>query len=145
VRQWVTIVTKRRHRKQRKRALRERKFKRYQYKSDFEKRIASQLKKAKVTFGYETVRLDYVTTKKYVPDFVVGNVIIETKGYFDAQARSKMRAVKESNPSLDIRLLFMQDNKINKNSEFRYSDWCIRHGFKFAFKSVPKEWLSSES
>jgi hypothetical protein len=51
-----------------------------------------------------------------------------------------MLAVKRSHPEADIRIIFMQDSKLNKKSKQRYSDWAARHGFPYAIAEVPKDW-----
>lgn len=108
-------------------------------KNKFEKRIYSQLKKAKVQFKYETERIPYVLAGHYVPDFVLstatGKIYIETKGYFRPEAKRKMVAIKKQHPELDIRILFYSLNK-------QYVKWCEKHGFKYAIEKIPKEWLS---
>jgi hypothetical protein len=80
-------------------------------------------------------------------------LIIEAKGYFKKPDRDKMLAVKESHPDLDIRMLFQKDSYVYPNGrgkprrkpgckDMKYSDWCIKHGFPFAFGTeIPKEWL----
>ena len=123
--------------------------KRGQLKSGLEIRINKELKKAKANYKYEDVALDYTLTKKYWPDFVViverkgmvpRRMFLEVKGYFDAQSRTKMRAVKETNPHLDIRMVFDKDNRIS-GSKMRYSDWCKKYGLPYCVGSIPKDWF----
>jgi hypothetical protein len=50
-----------------------------------ERNIAQQLTTAGVSFEYEGARVPYqvpARTGKYLPDFRVGNIILEGKGYF---------------------------------------------------------------
>jgi len=70
-------------------------------------------------------------------------VIIETKGRFTAADRRKMDAIKEHHPDLDIKMLFMRNNKIHKRSETYYSDWCVAHGYDWAIKHPKEEWLNA--
>ena len=91
-------------------------------------------------------KIPYYLVKQYIPDFSItfkdGRILyIEAKGWLRSEDRTKMIAVKKANPDLDIRLLFQNDNKLNKNSKSRYSDWAAKHGFPFAFKHVPIDWL----
>lgn len=95
---------------------------------------------------YEPVKVAYTIRKDYIPDFVVRTrsgktIYIETKGWFKQEDRVKMRAVKDSNPDLDIRLLFDKNNKVSSRGKMKYTEWCDKHGFKCAIKSVPKEWF----
>lgn len=107
-------------------------------KNKFEKRIARQLKKAKLAFGYESDRIPYVLARHYVPDFVIstpaGKLYVEAKGYFRPDAKAKMVAVKKQHPEKDIRIVFYSKNK-------RYVKWAEKHGFKYAIESIPPEWL----
>lgn len=107
-------------------------------KNNFEKRIFSALKRAKVDFKYESVRIPYILSGHYIPDFLIststGLVYIETKGYFRPEAKRKMVAVKKQHPELDIRIVFYSYNSRNER-------WAIRHGFRYAFEKIPTEWL----
>lgn len=102
-------------------------------------------------------------TRTYTPDFIIRPrvlvkgtsrrskkstgisddevLIIETKGLFTAANRTTMKLVAEYHPDLDIRMVFMRDNKIHKKSDMRYSDWCKRHGIPYAIGDIPEEWL----
>jgi hypothetical protein len=117
------------------------------YRSGFEKRVADQLKEAKVSFGYETEKLTYTVPARkatYTPDFFLPNgIIIEAKGRFRTAAdRQKLILVKETHPDRDIRLLFQNANlPIYKGSKTTYAAWADTHGFVWAEKKVPNEWL----
>ena len=120
------------------------------YKSGLEEKISEQLKSLNVDFSYETEKIYYTQPAKkrsYKPDFIKskkdGNKLyIETKGRLTAADRKKHEWVKDQNPSLDIRFVFTNSNtKIAKNSKTTYADWCNKHGFIFADKEVPKDWL----
>lgn len=115
------------------------------YKSQFEQKLAAQLRKAKVKFEYESTKLPYILERNYIPDFILPNgVIIEAKGKFDAQSRSKMAAVKKAHPELDIRFVFMRaSNKLSKRSKMTYGEWADKYGFPWADSSIPKEWYKS--
>lgn len=93
---------------------------------------------------YEAKKIPYtkLSYHNYVPDWVLPNgIIIEAKGRFTAVDRAKHLLVREQHPELDIRMVFAYDNKIHKNSNTRYSDWCDKHGIIYAFKKVPQEWI----
>ena len=79
---------------------------------------------------------------KYIPDFIIGDLIVECKGRFTSEDRRKMRLVKEQHPDLDIRFVFSRSSsKINKGSKTTYADWCHKYGFPFADKLIPEIWL----
>jgi hypothetical protein len=118
--------------------------------SPLERKVSDQLEKAGVSFGYESLKLPYevpARKAKYTPDFVINNssIIIETKGWFRTAAeRQKMVLVKESNPHLDIRLIFQNASKpIYKGSPTSYAKWAEDNGFLWADKgTVPQAWLT---
>lgn len=120
----------------------------YTLRSGFEKRVATNLDELNVPYTYEMDKIQYTipeTKHKYVPDFKLANgVYIEVKGNFDTKSRQKMAYVIEQNPELDIRLVFMSDNKISKSSTTRYSDWCDKRGIDYCVNpsgQLPPEWL----
>ena len=114
------------------------------YKSGFERTLAAQMHKARVSFKYEPIKLPYVLERTYCPDFVLSNgVIIEAKGKLDPDTRSKMIAVKKAHPELDIRFVFMRaDNKLSKASKTTYAQWAQQNGFQWADSLIPEEWFT---
>lgn len=96
---------------------------------------------------YEEHVIEYVRParkSKYHPDFRLPNgIFIETKGRFETDDRQKHLFIKAQHPELDIRFVFSNPKaKIRKGSPTTYADWCLKHGFLFAHKLIPKEWLS---
>lgn len=112
--------------------------------SNFEQRVAKDLQSRKVPYQYESLVLEFVQVRSYTPDFVLPNgIIVETKGKFTSADRTKHLLVRKQHPDRDIRLLFMQNNKLRKNSKTKYGDWCDRYGIKWAVgASVPDEWIN---
>jgi len=128
--------------------------------SKFEVQIAKELDDAGIKYEYEAIQLEYqeplrknlaqcgecgstdlVRTGWYTPDFLLSSgIIIETKGRFTAADRRKMLAVIEAHPKERIVMLFMRDNKIHKNSNTYYSDWCMKHDIEYAIGHPTKEW-----
>jgi len=112
------------------------------YRSKFEQGLARQLEKAGVDFDYEKESYEYTLVKKYTPDFFLPNgIIIEAKGKFTSEDRRKHLVIKEHYPQLDIRFVFMRDNRLRKNSSTNYSDWAYKNGYNYYIGEVPKEWL----
>ena len=111
--------------------------------SGLERQVADLLDKLKVDYSYESEWFPYVIEHKYIPDFRVGDVFLETKGYFKPADRRKMLAVKRANPDLDIRLVFQAPyNKISKRSKTTYAKWADKHGFlRSAYYAIPTSWL----
>ncbi|GAF93316.1 unnamed protein product, partial [marine sediment metagenome] len=124
------------------------------YKSGLEADVAKQLKHGKKKIQYEWCPLAYVLPERlYWPDFWINreggdDVLVEVKGYLDGDSQRKMRAVKEAHPYLNIVFLFGVDKygnprnpPIRKGAKMRYSDWCEKYGFDYAFGNLKKEWL----
>lgn len=106
----------------------------------FESRIARQLKRSRVVYSYESERLPYTLSRKYIPDFIIEvsghKIYIETKGYLRPEDKSKLRAVKQQHPDLDIRLVFYREVP----SQIR---WAEKNGFPYACIKIPREWFKS--
>jgi hypothetical protein len=116
------------------------------WRSGLEKKIGRELKEQGIPFGFESTKIEYIepaTKRTYTPDFFLHNgIIVETKGRFTASDRKKHLLVKNQYPDLDIRFVFSNsNNKIYKGSKTTYADWCRKHGFQYADKSIPKEWI----
>ena len=113
--------------------------------SRFESKIYDRAIALGYTLQYEPkdAKLRYVLEKTYVPDFVLPNgIIVEAKGWFTSEDRTKMIQVKKANPEADIRFLFQADNRIRKGSKTYYSDWAKKHGFPYAVgKEIPEAWF----
>lgn len=136
------------------------------YRSNFEKKLADHLKKQKIPFKYEWIRIPYtqVLERNYTPDFALttklkggltrdgysGILFLESKGIFSPGDRKKTLAIRECHPDIDIRFVFMADNyltskkkkKGGNSSGLKYSSWCEKHGFKyFVGANPPKEFF----
>jgi len=115
------------------------------YRSGLEEDTAAYLKKKKVKFTYEKEKIKWVDLKvrTYTPDFVLANgIIVETKGRFISVDRRKHKEIKRQFPELDIRFVFNNSRaKLYKGAKSSYGDWCEKHGFKYADKVIPDEWL----
>lgn len=115
------------------------------YRSGLEEKIASQLEDLGVAVEYEKFKIKYKVNedRTYTPDWKLPNgIIVESKGRFTATDRKKHLLVKAQRPDLDIRFVFSNSRaKLNKGSKTTYADWCNKHGFIFADKLIPEEWL----
>lgn len=119
----------------------------YGFRSGLEEQIAEQLTKAGVPVAYESEKIAYLKparNAKYTPDFILPNgIVIESKGRFMVDDRQKHLIIKEQFPEIDIRFVFSNSrSRISKNSKTTYAMWCERHGFLFADKFIPEEWIS---
>jgi len=118
------------------------------YRSGLEETIAKDLKEAGISFLYEDKKITYQVNqvRTYTPDFILPNgIIIETKGRFVVDDRMKHLMIREQYPHLDLRFVFSNSrNKIRKGSKTTYGDWCDKHGFLYADKRIPDEWLKQQ-
>lgn len=117
------------------------------YRSGLEEDVDGALKNAGIDGEYEQHKIEYVqpaTKHKYTPDFRLPNgIFVETKGRFVTADRKKHLLIKDQHPELDIRFLFQNaNNRLSKKSKTTYAQWCKKHGFLYAEKVIPVEWLS---
>jgi hypothetical protein len=116
------------------------------YRSGLEDDIAKDLKDRGVEFEYEKlkVRWQLLENKTYTPDFKLPNgIIIESKGRFVQADRKKHLIIQDQHPFLDIRFVFSNSKaKLYKGAKSTYGDWCNKHGFLYADKRIPEEWLT---
>ena len=111
--------------------------------SHLEEQVADLLDEMKIEYQYESEKLPYLIEANYIPDFKGGDIYLEAKGYFPPDQRRKMKAVKESHPDLDIRIIFQSpNNKISKRSKTTYAKWAEKNGFPWcAYYAIPVDWL----
>jgi hypothetical protein len=119
------------------------------YRSGLEVGLAEALTHVGINGEYEQHKIKYTkpaTNHTYTPDFRLPNgIFIETKGRFVAEDRKKHILIKDQHPELDIRFVFQNSkNKIRKGSNTTYADWCEKHGFQYADKTIPETWLNSQ-
>lgn len=124
------------------------KHKRYKegFKGSLESKIAKLLRTKKCKAEYESMRVPYVLPKIYKPDFTITNPngyvwYLEVKGYFRYEDQVKMKAVKFSNPELDIRMYFPKDNRVQR-SDMTNSQWCEKYGYKYSVGKLPSKWFT---
>lgn len=121
----------------------------YGYRSGLEGRISKQLKDLDVPVKYEEMKIKYAINevRTYTPDFELPNgIIIESKGRFVVADRKKHLLIKKQYPDLDIRFVFSNSRaKINKGSKTTYGMWCDKHGFLYADKLIPQEWIDESN
>jgi len=121
------------------------------WRSGLEEKVAAELDRHGIQYEYEQNSISFVVpsrTAKYTPDFYVTSrsgklIICESKGRFVTADRQKHLLVKAQHPELDIRFVFSNSRQtISKTSRTTYAMWCEKHGYLYADKLVPKEWLN---
>lgn len=118
----------------------------YGFRSGLEERVAAQLKAAGIDPKFESEKIEYTKPEskhKYTPDFpLTKHLIIETKGRFMPDDRAKHLLLKAQHPHREVRFVFSRSaTPISKGSKTTYAMWCDKHGFKYADKLIPPEWL----
>jgi hypothetical protein len=123
----------------------------YGYRSGLELKVADQIKEANYPLNYETETLNYIVPErksKYTPDFIFTKkngtlMYIETKGRWTATDRKKMKHILQSNPDIDLRIIFQNPNqRISKSSKTTYEAYALKLGIQHvAKKNIPLEWL----
>lgn len=121
------------------------------YRSGLEETISRQIADAGLPVVYEPKddKVSYTWPERqstYLPDFKLpkqgGFFFVETKGRWTVDDRQKHLLIKEQHPDIDIRFVFSNQNApLYKGSPNRYCDWCDKHGFVYANKTIPTEWL----
>lgn len=100
------------------------------YRSGLERTFATNV--AGCGFEFEPTSLPYTMHRRYVPDFVKGDVLIECKGFFRAGDTLKYKSVRESYP--DRELIFVLSDpykKVRKGSKLCMGQWCFKEGFAY--------------
>lgn len=130
------------------------------YRSGLEDRTIELLNRSGVQYEYEPKwgRLAYTKPAKecvYTPDFYITTdsgkqIVVETKGIWDADDRAKHLLIRETYPELDLRFVFSNPKaRIRKGSKTTYADICEGRGrgdykgvtWKYAGKAIPDSWL----
>ena len=115
------------------------------YRSGLEERIAHELRLQGVPFSFEEVVVPYVKRPAtYTVDFYLhhNGILIETKGWFLSEDRTKHLLVKQQHTALDIRFVFARHNSpLRVGSRTTYSSWAEKHGFRWAQASIPRDWI----
>lgn len=119
------------------------------FRSGLERRNAQRLREAGHPFDFEPFKIRYTQPAKsrlYLPDFVLPNgLIIEMKGRWETKDRRKFVYLKDSHPHLDIRFVFSNAHStLSKRSKTTYAEYCDDHGWPWAHKEIPFEWVQEE-
>lgn len=112
--------------------------------SRFEEAFEADLKARKVKYEYEATTFSYTVPKTYTPDFKIGNIYIETKGYHKGIQVYLQQFVhfRRQNPELDVRFVFDRGIANKKlGVKMTYADWANKNNIKWAEETIPDEWL----
>ena len=114
------------------------------FRSTTELRVAQQFQDEGVPYTYETDRLGYSLKRNYTPDFKIGDVFVEVKGYWPPSDRAKLLAVFKSNPET---MLFVALERpaltISKKSKTTYAQWCDNNRIPWCPVPIPQQFLTA--
>lgn len=113
------------------------------FRSGFEGKVADHLNAAGVNWEYEQYKYDLLIPRSYTPDFVLSNgVVLEVKGYFDAEDRRLIKLFKEQHPSVDIRMVLQKPHqKLTKTGSMTYARWCDKYSVPWCEGPIiPSSW-----
>ena len=117
------------------------------YRSGLEQINAKHLEIEGVPYEYEVLRIPFLQPAKirqYTPDFLLlrNGILVETKGVFATEDRQKHILIKEQHPLIDLRFVFSNPrSKIYKGSTTTHAMWAEKHGFLWAAKLIPQQWI----
>jgi len=120
------------------------------YRSGLEDKCAQQIEAAGLVVHFEEDKLKYHWPQRqstYTPDFRVNRsdgtaYYIESKGRFTVADRQKHLLIQTQHPDIEIRFVFSNANqKLYRGSKTSYGQWADKHGFVWANKRIPDEWL----
>lgn len=107
------------------------------YRNKFESTIAEKLT---TDWNYEPYSIPYIVKRKYIPDFVRGNILVECKGYFRVGDTQKYKAIRDSLTTQElVFILYDNKKKIRKGAKMNMGEWCDKEGFKWFVMENIKE------
>jgi hypothetical protein len=117
-----------------------------EHRSNLETQVEQALREQGLSPEYETEKFGYVLHRKYTPDFRVGNIYVEVKGWWPSPERTKFLAVIMNNPGLPIFVALQRPQlTLSKQSKTTYAQWCTKHGIAWCPIPIPpdfiKQWM----
>lgn len=113
------------------------------FRSGFEGRVADYLT-GEINWSYEGRSFDLLIPRSYTPDFFLENgVVLEVKGYFDAEDRRLIKLFREQHSDVDLRMVLQKPHqKLTKTGKMTYATWCDKHNVPWCEgPTVPSSWL----
>jgi hypothetical protein len=99
------------------------------HRSTLEQRVGAILEPA--GFDYEAYNLPYQIEHKYTPDFSVGDLMVEVKGWLRPGDRQKYKAIRDSLTDMNLQFVFVLQSphkKVQKGAKSSISQWCEKEG-----------------
>jgi hypothetical protein len=102
------------------------------HRNKFEKAIGEVLEGA--GFVYEPFKVPYPMLSSYTPDWALGDICVEAKGYFRAGDTKKYKAIHEALRAGGKELVFILQTplkKVRKGSAITMAGWCNKHEIRW--------------
>ena len=113
-----------------------------EHRSQLEDQVEKSLSAQGFSPSYEVDKFNYVLHRKYTPDFRVGDVYVEVKGWWPSAERTKFLAVVMNNPGLPIFVALQRPHMtLSKQSKTTYAKWCQKHGIAWCPVPIPKDFM----
>ena len=121
-------------------------FNRTRKQKDHRSKLEDEVEQALLDRGlspqYEPDKFEYTLHRKYCPDFKVGDVYIEVKGWWPSSERMKFLSVIRNNPELKIFVALQRPNqRLNKQSKTTLAQWCQKQGIKWSPIPIPPDFI----
>jgi hypothetical protein len=120
-----------------------------EHRSGLEDKVEDALREQGFFPEYEKESFPYILHRKYKPDFKVGDVHVEVKGWWQSSDRQKFLSVVINNPDLKIFVALQRPHQtLSKKSKTTYAQWATKNGIAWCPIPIPKEfmdqWLKGE-
>jgi hypothetical protein len=81
-------------------------------------------------WDYEPFKVPYVTHRNYNPDFVLGSLLVEVKGFFRVGDTQKYKAIRDALVFQEL-VFFLQSprSKVRKGAKLTMAEWCEKEHF----------------
>lgn len=114
-----------------------------EHRSGLEDQVEDLLRKQGFSPQYESESFAYVLHRKYKPDFRLGDVHIEVKGWWPSNERQKFLAVVINNPDLKIFVALQRPHQtLSKKSKTSYCQWATKYGIAWCPIPIPQDFLT---
>ena len=104
------------------------------FRSQLERKVHAFLEANEIEASYESKRLPYTLIHTYTPDWQLpSGVLVEAKGLWEPEDRTKLKAILDQHPGIDLRMIFSAPyQQIRRGSSTTYGDVCDKLGIKWS-------------
>ena len=112
------------------------------HRSALEDQVEKALLQQGLTPQYEPDKFDYTLHRRYCPDFKIGDVYIEVKGWWPSCERTKFLSVIRNNPDLRIFVALQRPSqRLSKQSKTTLAGWCTKNGIAWSPIPIPPDFI----